>query len=68
MTTLTMDHWKEVFDKEISFGGHFTATKSKKITYNPLSQMTFVYADGELVDSSTDLEAMIDLYNSISVR
>jgi|APGre2960657404_1045060.scaffolds.fasta_scaffold396369_1 hypothetical protein len=64
----TLQHWAEVFDKEFSFGAHFTAKKSKQITYNPLSKIVFVYADKALVASSTELQEMLDLYNSISIR
>jgi len=63
----TIQHWAEVFNKEFSFGAIFTAKKSKQITYNPLTKMVFVYADKVLVDSSSELQDMLDLYNSISV-
>lgn len=69
---ITKEHLAEIANKELTFGSackaKATIVSSKSITYQPSTQLIRVYADNKLIDSSTEEQEMIDLYNSIFIR
>ena len=69
---ITKEHLDEIKSNELMFGSHASAravtTKTKRITYQPLTKLIRVYVNGERIAMSQNEQEMIDLYNSISIR
>jgi hypothetical protein len=63
---LTLQDLHAVLDKEVVCGFHYTTGGgSKKITYNPLDQLTRIYVDGVLYAHYHFADTAINEYNSI---